>query len=242
MDKATFATRYDAAISAPAMRRLYGESGYFNVGYWVDGQTDLVAACDRMVDEIAASVPRDAATIVDAGCGLGRGTRRVADRFPKALVIGANLSLWQLTDAQRRGVRAPVAMDVTEMAAGNGTADAVLAIESPQHFDTRTEFFAEARRVLRPGGVLSMADMLFTTGEAIGSWMLPPENRIESTAAYETLLRSAGFTDIVVRDVTELTWRPYCVAMRAVFEGREDVLHSIEESLSHYVLASARRA
>ncbi|HEX2094148.1 MAG TPA: methyltransferase domain-containing protein [Longimicrobiaceae bacterium] len=242
MDPGTFAARYDAVISEPRMRRLYGASGYFNVGYWAEGTTDLVAACDRLVDEVAAAVPPDAAVIIDVGCGLGAGTRRLADRFPRALVVGANLSHWQLTAARERGVEQPVVMDAAWLAVGSGTADAVLAIESAQHFDTREAFFAETHRVLRPGGVLALADMLFENADPIGPWMLPHDNRVTTVAGYARALEDAGFTEVEVRDVTDVTWRPYCAAMRSVFGGHEDALRAIEQSLARYVLAFAKRA
>jgi SAM-dependent methyltransferase len=240
MDGATFGARYDAIISEPRMRALYGASGYFNTGYWPDGVTELVDACDRLVDEIASAIPADARTIVDAGCGLGAGTRRIADRFPAAHVVGLNLSLWQLAQVKARGVGA-VVTDAARQALASDTIDAVTAIESPQHFDTRANFFAEAHRVLQPGGVITLSDMLFVDADVIGAWMLPPANRIASLADYTKALADAGFVDINVRDATDLCWRPYCAAMRGVFTGHEDSLRAIEESLSFYVLASARK-
>lgn len=241
MDSATFATRYDSIISEPRMRRLYGSSGYFNVGYWEQGTKDIVVACDRMVDEIVATVPHDAAVIIDVGCGLGAGTRRVADRFPQALVTGANLSVWQLAATRARGVDACVATDAARMGIGDGSADAVLAMESALHFDTRAAFFAEACRVLRPGGVIATADMLFRDADVIGPWLVPHGNRITTPAEYTQALRDVGFTEVTVRDITEISWRPFCAAMRKAFEGQADAVQPIEQSLAHYVLAFARR-
>lgn len=223
------------------MRALYGESGYFNVGYWVDGAGELVAACDRLVDEVASVVPNDARVILDIGCGLGAGTRRLSDRFPRAVVTGVNVSHWQLAQARGRGVRSAVVSDATQLAVADGTADAVLAIESAEHFDTREDFFAEAYRVLRPGGVLALSDMLFHEGDAIGEWMLLPRRRVGTIGEYEDAMRRAGFTDVRVRDITAQSWTPYCQAMRAVYAGHQDVVRKIEDSLAHYVLAFARR-
>jgi cyclopropane fatty-acyl-phospholipid synthase-like methyltransferase len=223
------------------MQRLYGTSGYFNVGYWTHDTQDLPAACGQLVDEMAAAIPRDAGVILDIGCGLGAGTRRLAERFPDALVIGANLSCWQLAAAQRRGVEAPVAMDATRLALRSDWIDAVLAVESAQHFDTRAAFLEEVRRALRPGGVLAVADMLFRDADVIGSWMVPQPNRITTTVQYAKLLDDAGFIDCSVRDISDVSWHPFCKAMLSVFEGHEHVVRAIEDSLAHYVLAFARK-
>lgn len=240
MTQKHFAERYDAVIAEPRMQRLYGTSGYFNVGYWTPDTRDLPAACDRLVDEMAAAIPSDAGVILDVGCGLGAGTCRLAERFPDALVIGANLSSWQLIAAQRRGVTAPVAMDAARLALRSGWIDAVLAVESAQHFDTRAAFLAEVRRVLRPGGVLALADMLFRDADVIGAWMVPPPNRITTTLQYANLLDASGFIDCSVRDISAVSWHPFCKAMLSVFEGQEHVVRTIEASLAHYVLAFAR--
>jgi cyclopropane fatty-acyl-phospholipid synthase-like methyltransferase len=241
MDSRTLAQAYDAMIATPRLQRLYGESGYFNVGYWENGATGLADACDRLVDKVAAFVPRDAAIIVDVGCGLGAGTRRLANRFPDAQVIATNISFSQLGAARSRGVELAVAMDAVKMAIGTGTVDAVLAIESAPHFDTRMDFFAEAYRVLRPGGVLAVADILYKDRASIDQWLVPVENRSTKIGDYAAALGKTDFAEVTVEDVTAATWLPYCAAMRAVFDGEEASLEQIKQAVSHYVVASGRR-
>jgi ubiquinone/menaquinone biosynthesis C-methylase UbiE len=241
MQDRSFATEYDELMRRPRFREMYGTSGYFNVGYWAARPAGLVAACDHLVDEVVKPVPSGARVIVDVGCGLGGGTRRVASHFPRARVVAVNLSHWQLTQVRGRGVRGTVASNAEQMALGGGVADAVLAVESPQHFDTRGRFFAEAYRVLRPGGVISMADMLFNDPDAIGPGMVPAGNRISTIPEYERELAAHGFVEVTVRDITELSWRPWFRQMRRGFVGIAEALQGKEESLSHYVLAVARR-
>jgi cyclopropane fatty-acyl-phospholipid synthase-like methyltransferase len=236
-----FAGRYDDLIRHPRMQALYGGSGYFNVGYWVDGIAGQAEACDRLVDELAAPIPRDAREILDVGCGLGAGTMRLARRFPEARVTGCNISPWQLAEAERRGLRHTVALDAADMPFGDGSADAIVAMESAQHFDTRAQFLSEAWRVLRPGGTISLADMLFKDREPVGSWMLPAGNFVPDPAAYAELLRDAGFEDVAVRDLTALTWAPHCAEMRRTSPGHADQIDRFERSLAHYIFAVGRR-
>lgn len=237
-----FVERYDEMVDSAPMRALYADSGYFNVGYWDDGAADLVAACDRLTDRMAGFAPADPELIVDVGCGVGAGSARIARRFPDATVLAVNLSHGQLLRARRRGVVAPAVMDAARLGVASGAADAVFAIESAQHFDTRAAFIAEAHRVLRPGGVIALADMLFADRELAGTWMLPPGNWVDSIAEYEQTLAQAGFTDIEVRDVTGVTWAPFCDQLRSVYPGRESKVDALEASLDHYVIATARKA
>lgn len=241
MDRDSFTACYDEMIASPPMRALYRDSGYFNVGCWPEGVSDIVDACERLVDEVAKGVPADAALIVDAGCGVGAATCRLAGRFPDATILAVNISHGQLEQARRRGVRAPVVMDAARLAIADGAADAVVALESAQHFDTRAAFFAEAYRVLRPGGAIALADMLFHDAEPGGRWLLPGGTQEASLEQYGDLLRRTGFAAVDVRDATDLCWRPYCQALRAVYPGRGEMVAALEASLSHYVLASARK-
>jgi cyclopropane fatty-acyl-phospholipid synthase-like methyltransferase len=242
MQGSVFAERYDEVIREPRMRDLYGDSGYFNVGYWEDGCTDLPRACDRMVDLLAAAIPQDARRILDIGCGIGAGSARLTSLFPQARVIAGNLSHWQLTQARRRGLDAPVVMDAARLPIASDALDAVVAVESAQHFDTRERFFGEARRVLRPNGSIALADMLFRDRQPIGAWMLPPGNQISTAEDYSAQLAAAGFGDIRVTDVTDRTWRPFCAAMRTVFRGSEEIVDAYEQSLGLYLIATARKA
>ena len=238
MQNGTFGARYDEVISDSKMRALYGDSGYFNVGYWSAATKDLVSACDALVDQVAAPICANA-VVLDVGCGLGAGTRRLAMRFPQSRVIGANVSLWQLRMTRRRVARA-VATDAARLGIASNSVDAVVALESALHFDTRDDFFREAFRVLRPGGVLSTADMLFRDADVIGPWMVPAPNRITDLREYEEHVRAAGFTSIASRDVTAVTWTPYIGAMSRVFED-QNVVRAIADSVSHYLLLTAVR-
>ncbi len=174
------------------------------------------------------------------GCGVGAGTRRLAQRFPDALVLGANISHWQVAQAQQRGVTGAV-MDAAHLAIASGSADAVIALESAQCFNTRADFFAEAFRVLRPGGTLAVADMLFGDSEPTGSWMIPPANRIESLDHYGAQIAAAGFELTSLRDIAGVSWKAFCAAMRPFFSGHEHRVDDIERSLDFYVLAFARK-
>lgn len=241
MDQGAFAASYDDLLREPRTRRLWGDSGYYNVGFWAANPPDLPTACDHMVDQLLLPVADDAAVIVDLGCGLGATTRRIRERFPDTFVVAANLSPWQLLRARERGARAALATDGAELALADGSVDAIVSVEAVQHFPTRRAFLAEALHVLRPGGTLTAADMLFDDGNAMGWEMFPGDNLGWRVEDYERELDALGFVDVEVRDVTDITWRPFLEVFRSGYDPDDPQPGLIGDALAQYVLVTAQR-
>jgi hypothetical protein len=96
----------------------------------------------------------------------------------------------------------------------------VVALESAFHFPHRARFFAEAARVLRPGGTVALADLVVKdeasrrivdrVGRAVAGrfWQIPRENLI-SAASYRRQLEGAGFAGVVVENVSEHVFAPF---------------------------------
>jgi ubiquinone/menaquinone biosynthesis C-methylase UbiE len=96
-------------------------------------------------------------------------------------------------------------MDAANLGFAESSFDTVLCIEAAFHFRTRQAFLREARRVLKPGGYLTMSDLLM----AWGTPLVPTENHLATPRAYAELIEGCGFVDVVVSDATEQTWRAY---------------------------------
>jgi SAM-dependent methyltransferase len=245
MSAPNFATLYDEAMLDPSARVLYEHTGWYNVGDWSRGATSLPRACaDLVLRHVAAAraaCERAPRRILDAGCGLGDGSALVASELPEARVLGANLSATQLRLARARNPGCDWGrMDATRLAIADSALDWVLSVEAMFHFAPRRAFLEEALRVLRPGGVAVLSDLLFHSVEAIGDWWVPEANRGLRFEDYPALCRDVGFEVLRIEDVTGETWLAFCRYLRR-FPGRIEAAERLEPALSHYLLAVLRR-
>ncbi|HTO68566.1 MAG TPA: methyltransferase domain-containing protein [Myxococcota bacterium] len=216
--------------SSPAFRALeaWGWGEFVNLGFYpwlalpqlafgmAPFQRRLV---ERALDLLA---PAPAERVLDAGCGRGGTTARIAARGASAL--GLDLLPENVAEARKRfggapGPRFDVA-DVTRLPARAGGADlapgsfdAVLCLEAAFHFGAagRREFLAEAWRVLRPGGRLVLVDFVWRDADPARIASLDPDRHVRGTwrfdefeplERYRANARSLGFAEAALRDWT----------------------------------------
>jgi SAM-dependent methyltransferase len=115
----------------------------------------------RLVETLAEELPTGG-VVLDVGPGLG-----VQDPVIARVARPDRLIALNITEAQLREGRAaleeagatPIVGDAVRIPLANDSVDGVISVEAAFHFRSRSRFFAEARRVLRPGGVLTMSDV-----------------------------------------------------------------------------------
>jgi SAM-dependent methyltransferase len=246
------AVNYDRLIFDPLIRRYYGGSRAYNVGYWGFGAVTQAEASRDLVHQLLSRVTVSPNRILDVACGLGETTGLIQQGWPAASVTGINFSTQQV-DACRtlqKGCNFEV-MDAVALQFPDNFFDVIVCVEAPMHFHTRAAFLHEAFRVLKPGGQLVLSDMLFTSAAWLASWYVPPENHIQDMASYRETLVDAGFTDIVVEDRNEVCWRAFCRSLGKWLQAPEqadldpeavrpwtDNLDSLQGAIAHYPLAS----
>jgi len=101
------------------------------------------------------------AAILDVGCGTGALLRRVAG---KADILGYGVDVEEnmITEAQKKSPAMQFFIAPCDrLPFENESFDAVIACMAYHHFDNKEGFAQEAARVLKPGGVLYIADPRF---------------------------------------------------------------------------------
>jgi cyclopropane fatty-acyl-phospholipid synthase-like methyltransferase len=208
---------YDELDSA--YRAIWGE--HVHHGYWVSGRESPDEAAEALVRLVADRLDlQPGQQAVDIGCGYGATAGWLAEHR-QAQVTGFTISQAQAAIARRRAERVPQLAILCRDWLDNGLPDAgfdrAYAIESSEHMVDKPLFFAEAARVLRPGGRLVVCAWLSTEepGPREVRHLLEPicrEGRLPSMGTredYEALAGTAGFIplryDDISRDVRR-TW------------------------------------
>jgi tocopherol O-methyltransferase len=203
-------------------RELWGE--HVHHGLWRDGRASVDEATRALIGLVVRHAAlRPGARVADAGCGYGGTARALAAQYG-ADVVGLTLSEAQAREARARGggpryeVRSWLDSGLED-----ASFDAVVAIESFAHMGDKPRAFAEAARVLRPGGRLVVVDWL--AGDEPGRLqtraLLEPiarEGRLPSLASlpeYARFAAAAGLRVLAVDDLSRNVRRTWgIVALR----------------------------
>lgn len=202
----------------------YGEyhGGYLNFGLWDPGVGHYLAAAENLIRTMGRMLGLNAdSRLLDVACGMG----------PQDILIHKTFGCRiDALDVTRKHVE-----HVARRAAENGFAEKirphhgsavhlpferdtfthVLCVEGAEHFNTRARFLDEAMRVLKPGGVICIADYVitrparnlyekFVVEAARKLWHVPKEN-YESVESYGALMRRHGFTNVTIECVGDRT-------------------------------------
>jgi len=138
--------------------------GWLNLGLW-DGDggdpEEAPVAVRRLVERIAADLPVGG-DILDVANGLAAQDPVIAQVARPRSLTAVNITRSQLESGRGRlrdaGALA-VCADAVWLPFADGSFDGVISVEAAFHFSSRERFLAEAFRVLRPGGVLTMSDV-----------------------------------------------------------------------------------
>jgi tocopherol O-methyltransferase len=204
-------------------REIWGE--HVHHGLWRAGSETPLEAVEALTALVALRLrvqPGD--RVCDIGCGYGGTARLLADRWD-AEVTGVTLSAAQLAWAAATHPRANPRLILQDWLANDfadAGFDAVLSIESSEHMVDKRRFFAEAARVLKPGGRFATCVWLAAerpSAMAIRHLLEPicREGRLPgmgSETEYRRMIAAAGLVLDGFEDVTRQVAKTWWLCLR----------------------------
>ena len=191
---------------------LWGDPlGAVALAWYATGLSFAGTSPDALVDWyarlVAAHAPCAAPRILDLGCTSGRSTRAIKRALPAAEVIGCDVCAAPLRFGARQGDAVTLMQQSAErLEFSDASIDIVASHWLLHELPPRAirAAIAEARRVLKPGGVFIAYDMLLVPGGVVGEWLHSGYAARNNEPFAHTLMRfdlrgalaQAGFTAI----------------------------------------------
>jgi len=230
----------------------YDFMGYLGVPFFNIGGA---ASMDRLA--ALCNITKDTA-VLDVGCGTGGNACYLANRYG-CTVVGIDIAEKMVDYARRRAAEQDLTDrvsfkvgDAYQLEFPHDSFDAVLTMFVSQFLDP-ARAFPEFLRVLKPGGRLGINEMYRADhvpaealdrvdyGERVFRELTDLPFTLRSPSTWGAAIKSAGFTDVVVEEHSNVSEKPYALNMVDEFGGWGKLLGTLWELLVLEVRSSKMR-
>lgn len=118
----------------------------------------------RLYERVIGSVSLSGKRVLEVGCGRGGGTAHVHAKFSPGSIVGVDLAPGNIECCNAHYAGAGLDFQVGDAMAlpfESSSFDVVVNVESSHCYPSRSQFFSEVVRVLRPGGYFCFADLVW---------------------------------------------------------------------------------
>ena len=183
-------------------------------------------ASEEFIDQLELSVNNH---VLDVGCGIGGTSRFVASHFgcrvtgidltPEFVSTGQSLCDWVGLAGQVKLTQG----DATEMPFNDESFDAAFMLHVGMNIANKNGLFAEVYRLIKPGAVFGVYDVMQTSDEAL-TYPVPWSTTSDTSALatqeqYIEALGQAGFDIIKIRDRREFAAEFFAETRRRMEEA-----------------------
>jgi MPBQ/MSBQ methyltransferase len=184
-------------------------SRFMNYGYWYPTTQNKTIAQENLMEKLVSGIQDRSGRILDVACGTGATTRFLGNHWNPAHIFGINVSTKQVSKCRQGSSCSFCVMDAASIAFSDDSFQSIICVEAAFHFDTRERFLRDCVRLLKPGGVLALTDLLLHEAGHDLLPMWPRANWLPNVSEYHNLLLRVGFSHANVIDITEEGWRSY---------------------------------
>ena len=193
----------------------------FHFGYYEKGvinNIDAIQNMNKYVGRLLGLESKKSLHILEAGCGIGATSRYLAKKYPDCHFTGISLGTKEIEIAKK--FQAEQNLTNIQFLSGNynktqfqnGSFDHVFALESIVYAVSKKDVACEISRILKPGGTFVIIDGFFPKDLTPNSFLkksyelLLIKRAIPGVISLQEMqshLKSAGFTDIIIHDLSK---------------------------------------
>lgn len=213
--------KYEQLVELIKNVKCNNTSNYMNYGYWNKDNMNLYKANKKLCKQIFKKGELDKVeSILDVGCGYGE-----QDFYWKkktnAKINAIDINKKSIKKANKVNIDENIIFETgnaCKLNFDNESFDRVVNLESGFHYNPREEFLKESYRVLKKGGKLVVADILYNEDNidifnvlnrnAFGKVFDIPECNKISITQFKEQLKKIGYS-VKIEDITDKTFKPY---------------------------------